>query len=357
MNAQLIFDTLHNMPEKSGEEIKTSEFIVQTLREYGIQEIYENAGYHSILAVIRGTTPGKNIIFRSELDAVYMNNRIFHGCGHDGHMLSLLLLAYKLINKPFPGHVGLLFQSAEENGKGARAVIDSGVFEYFTPDYIFAFHNIPGFQPDTILIREHTFSAFVETILFTFQQPTTHASVAHHESNSLYQASQLINFSTSLCDHNPGNFFLATPVSLKSDTCSFGSIPEKAELALTIRSFDHTIFHERKKMICEYAEQLNQHVQYSFADYFPAIENDIVGTEILLESISNTSLRSFRIPQPFRWGEDFGFYSQIFPSVMFGIGNGIDSAELHSEKYAFHPEIPEKLVQLCWNIIHVIAKK
>ncbi len=66
-----------------------------------------------------------------------------HGCGHDGHMATMLPTAewLKRHESALPGPVSFLFQPAEEGGFGARAMIADGALDGI--DRIFGWHNWP----------------------------------------------------------------------------------------------------------------------------------------------------------------------------------------------------------------------
>ena len=68
-----------------------------------------------------------------------------HVCGHDAHVAVGLGVAEVLasMRAELRGTVKLLFQPAEENVQGARAMIADGVLEAPTPTAMFALHTAP----------------------------------------------------------------------------------------------------------------------------------------------------------------------------------------------------------------------
>jgi len=95
-------------------------------------------------------------MFRAELDALPIQEKSDkewastvpgkgHLCGHDGHMMFLLALGRLVSRTPVAcGKVVLMFQPAEEDGSGARAVVTDPQFAELKPDYAFAIHIEPG---------------------------------------------------------------------------------------------------------------------------------------------------------------------------------------------------------------------
>ena len=139
----------HQYPELSMEEYETSKKIKEELDKMGIE--YRSAANTGIIATIKGDKPGKTIALRADMDALPVEELTdfdfkskidghMHACGHDSHM-AMLLGAAKILNdmkEQINGTVRLIFQPAEENAKGAHAMIRDGAIDGV--DSIFGIH-------------------------------------------------------------------------------------------------------------------------------------------------------------------------------------------------------------------------
>ncbi len=164
--------TLHQFPELSGDETSTAERITEELKRCKPGNIITQLGGTGVLAVFPAekSRAEKTLLFRAELDAIAvteesgvphqsLNKGVMHGCGHDGHMAILLGLArYLSENPPQNLNVFLLFQPAEETGKGAARVMNDSRFSGLEIDQAFALHNLPGCEKNKIFIKKGTFA-------------------------------------------------------------------------------------------------------------------------------------------------------------------------------------------------------
>lgn len=142
----------HANAELSYQEFDTAKKIVEALRSFGIQEIYEGIGKTGVVAVIRGQSTTETatetaaehncIALRADMDALPItevsevsyrsrNAGAMHACGHDGHVAGLLIAAKVLQNSRtnLRGSVKLVFQPAEEGYAGAAAMIEDGLLD------------------------------------------------------------------------------------------------------------------------------------------------------------------------------------------------------------------------------------
>lgn len=155
---QAWFEHMHRHPELSMQEIKTAEFITQTLRSFGAYDIETGIGKHGIVASLKVGDGDAAIGLRADFDALPIQEEnafaykstvegVAHLCGHDGHTAMLLGAAKHLAEtKNFNGTVRLIFQPGEETMEGGPAMIADGLFERFPVDAVFGMHNIPGLE-------------------------------------------------------------------------------------------------------------------------------------------------------------------------------------------------------------------
>jgi amidohydrolase len=146
---------IHRHPEVSGREERTAGVVAGRLRALGL-EVRTGVGGHGVVALLSGARPGPIVAFRADMDAVTSRDPdpvdfssevagVRHICGHDIHTAVGLALAEGLaaIRDEIAGSVMFIFQPAEENATGARAMLEDGVFDGLVPDAIFAYHTAP----------------------------------------------------------------------------------------------------------------------------------------------------------------------------------------------------------------------
>ena len=146
---------LHQHPEVSGQEIRTSKIVADRLRKLGL-DVRTGVGGHGVVGMLKGGRPGPIVAYRADMDAVRsgapdpaafpsLEPGIRHICGHDLHVTIALALASALaqVKAELPGRVMFIFQPAEENATGARAMLNDGLFASVKPDAIFGLHSAP----------------------------------------------------------------------------------------------------------------------------------------------------------------------------------------------------------------------
>ncbi len=363
---------LHQYPELSGQEVKTARHIIEFVTQFNPSEIHNNIGGTGVAVVYTFGNSGPTIAFRCELDALpireendlpYKSNyqSISHKCGHDGHMATVAGMAPWLEKQIFDtGSVILLFQPAEENGKGAQQMLDDPTFHALGIDYMFALHNIPQEDMHKVLVMDSGFSAEVISFSLTLKGKESHASSPETGNNPALALSEIIRAFADLenTDSTQDTFSLLTPVYSKLGQKSYGISPSDAEIHYTIRTWSTTSMTELKNLIVSKSSQIVDRHKLTYNidwfEHFPASQNNSICNELVKQAADVKNIQWINKETPFRFGEDFGRFSSVFPTAMFGLGSGIETPALHDAAYDFPDELIETGTDMFKGIVELM---
>jgi len=153
--------TTHTNPELSLQEEQTSKRLAAEWRAAGF-EVTEKVGGFGVVGVLKNG-PGKTVLIRTDLDALPVKEEtgaeyaskitatdpagktvpVMHACGHDIHITSIIGVARAMagMKDRWSGTLVLMGQPAEEIVRGAKAMLDDGLFTKFPrPDFCLALH-------------------------------------------------------------------------------------------------------------------------------------------------------------------------------------------------------------------------
>ncbi|MCA0921874.1 amidohydrolase [Pseudooceanicola nanhaiensis] len=192
---------IHAHPELGFKETRTAALIAERLRAAGY-EVVEGVGTTGLVATLsRGAGP--TIGLRADMDALPMDEEtnlphasktpgVFHGCGHDGHTVSLLATAEALAAEGgFSGTLRMIFQPAEEGLGGGLRMIEEGLFERFPCDLVYGFHNMPLLPLGTATVRPGPAMASADEFKVTFTGKGGHAAMPHLSKDCALALSEL----------------------------------------------------------------------------------------------------------------------------------------------------------------------
>lgn len=372
---QQLRHSLHQAPELSGTETHTAATVAAVLSTYGPDELYTEIAGCGVLARFAGSRPGPRVMLRCELDAVpiqetnefeyrSMHDGVSHKCGHDGHMAILLETARRLCEqRPESGEVMLLFQPAEETGVGAAAVRNDPVFQEFQPDYVFALHNIPGYALGTVVVREHAMCCASRGLIICMEGQTAHAAEPECGVSPTTTVVELIDFFQEIQARyaKPGDeVVLLTLVGASIGNRTFGNTPKHAEIFVTLRSEDNatldSIDEEVRARARELCEQRGIACRFEVDDSFPATRNAPEAVEFIRQACKINAVECIEPPQPIRWSEDFGHFTELATGALFALGAGEDHANLHESHYDFPDELIDRGADMFLAIIEQVQQ-
>jgi len=243
-----IFHELHQNPERSGEEIKTNLLIRRELEKHGIS--YEAPFDNLTIAVIRGDKQGHTVGLRCDTDALPVQEEtglpyascvpgVMHACGHDGHVTIGLCTAVllKKYQQEMHGTVKVIFQSAEEIGRGAEEAIHTGLLD--DVEVFFAIHLWSPYESGMLHISPIVVSAAVDAFDIRITGKGGHGATPHLCNDALVCASELVVALQSVVSRHvpPTEAAVLTVGTLQAGT-AYNIVAEEAVLTGTIRTVD-----------------------------------------------------------------------------------------------------------------------
>jgi hippurate hydrolase len=353
---------LHAMPETGFEEAKTSAFVIGVLKALGL-DVHTGIGGTGLVANLK-VGDGKGVIgLRAEMDALNITevptDRAYasatpgkmHACGHDGHM-SIILGAARLLRErqDFDGTVRFIFQPAEEHGRGARAMMDDGLFARFPVDEIYGLHNMPGMRAGTISTRAGGLMASEDNFVIHVKGRGTHAARPHMGIDPIVIGAQIVLALQTIVSRtlDPGaqavisctEFItdgirnaIASNVVIKGDTRSYDPEVQKM-LAVRMREISEGICRMHGAE-CDFSYTHEFAPTVNWAECVPtavAAATAVVGAENVDANVA-----------PMMISEDFGAFLKAVPGAFVFLGNGAEGepggTPLHNGSYDFNDEV------------------
>ena len=195
---------LHQHPEISNEEEKTAREVVDFLADTGPDKVLTGLGGHGVAAVYESGKAGPTVLFRSELDALPIDELSgvphsslvpgkSHMCGHDGHTAILAALGRQFgRGRPARGRVVLMFQPAEETGNGAAGVVADPRFAEIAPDFAFSLHNMPGVPFGEVRLKPGVVNCASRGMRIVLEGKTAHSSMPETGVSPMMAVSRLM---------------------------------------------------------------------------------------------------------------------------------------------------------------------
>ena len=348
---------LHRNPELSGEERATAATIASALRQLAPTNLLTELGGHGVAAVFDSGHEGPSVLFRAELDALPIIEEsgvewtsevdgTAHLCGHDGHMTMLLGLARLLSRRPIAkGRVILMFQPAEENGRGARAVVADPRYAEIAPDWAFAIHNEPGLPFGYVGTREGLINCASRGLAITLRGRTSHAAEPELAVSPVGVIGNLISHLESLGRGGvlDDTFRLATVTHVNVGERSFGITPGQAEILVTLRASQDAAVDDMERAarvgIDRIAAQQGLQATYSTHDDFAASVNHREAVAVAAAALDSLAIQHGSEGVPMRASEDFGVFGWNSRSAMLCLGPGVDHPALHQPDYDFTDDL------------------
>lgn len=349
---------LHENPEIGLSEFKTSDFIAEKLAEYGY-EVTRGLAKTGVVATLKNGDSPRAVGIRADIDALPIteetgveyaskNKGVMHACGHDGHT-AMLLGAAKILaeRKNFDGTIHLIFQPAEENFGGAKIMIDEGLFDRFPCDAVFGMHNDPAMPFGKVFVKDGPLMAAVDEARITVNGCGGHGAEPQTTSDPIVAGASIIMALQTVVSRNlhPLDQAVVTVGAFNAGIAS-NVIPERATMAITIRSFDPKVrdmLEERIRGIAEgQAASYGMSVAIDYERGYEATVNHAAETDFVRDLAKKVvgAENVAEIERPMMGAEDFAYMLAERPGSYFFIGTAKtdNDPSLHHPKFDFNDD-------------------
>ena len=328
---------LHQIPEVGKELPETSAYVAAELDKIGIPYVRSEKD-SGILAVIQGGKPGKTICLRADMDALPITEATglpfasrhegcMHACGHDTHT-AMLLGAGKVLwahKDELAGTVRLMFQTAEEQSRGAEVMIENGGVE--GADAVFGTHigtildkTIPA---GTFIVPSGCCMAAFDKFFIKIHGKGCHGSTPEKGIDPVNIAAHIV---LALQAITTRELNATRPLVLTIGKIQGGSqynvIPDEVVIEGTIRTLEEEVRQFTAKRIGEIAEAtaavFGGTVDYEMVWGAPPVINDDAMAAMAAKAakaVLGEDKVITKLPAPNMGGEDFAYYLQKLPGA------------------------------------------
>ena len=355
----------HQIPETSMQENQTAEIIANYLDELGLK-VRKNVGKTGVTAVLNGQREGRTLAIRSDIDALPIEENtglefsskhegVMHACGHDGHMAIVLGTAKVLSQfvEEINGKVKFIFQPAEEELVGAKAMLEDNVLQNPPVNAILGLHIWPDIESGFIGVRPGAVMAAVDKFEIELVGKGGHGGIPHKAVDPVVMSSSLIDRIQSVVSReiDPTQSAVITIGKIEGGT-AYNIIPDRVKLAGTVRTFNqhvrNYIEEKIKKIVKNVAESFEGDYNLKFENKVPPVFNDQKLTENIIMHLQNLIGES-KVITDFdlsMGGEDFALYQKRIPGTYLFLGTKNEKKGI--TKPIYHPQynIDEEILSL-----------
>lgn len=357
---------LHKTPEPCWKEVATSAAIGKRLDQLDIS--WRPCTKTGIVAHVGKGKSGDHLALRTDIDGLVLEETAavpwkstvpgcMHGCGHDGHMATMLATAewLKKHEDTLPGPVSFLFQPAEEGGYGAKAMIADGALEGV--DRIFGWHNWPSIPFGQAICPAGPIMAANASFQIVLKGSGGHASQPELCRDPVLAAAALTQGLQQIVSRRlPPQQAVVISVTSIDARSTETVIPDKAILAGSIRmqttgdlQLIGELIESTSKSI---AAGYNVAAEVEFSPRYPAVVNDPAEAGIVQEVLGEVLGKGWLHEEtliPLMASEDFSYYLGKIPGsyVIAGAGDdGLFSIPCHNSRYIFNDKLIEPMTRV-----------
>jgi len=337
---------LHQIPELAFQEVKTRELLLSYLQKLPDIIIHRFANSNGIL-VEYAHGKGDYLLFRADMDALPIEEKtgcdfasrhrgMMHACGHDIHMTVLLGLIFKVVESGTRKNLLFLFQPAEEGLGGAESVLAEGLIQSYQVSCVFALHVSGKLPLGTVSAKAGIFFAIPQEFDVEFIGKPAHAAFPQDGKNALKGGLEFFQKMDEYIKNLQSTETVIFNIGLMQSGNIRNIIPDRCLLQGTHRTLSKEVRNRVNAEINAQAAKTAAKHQLGFEFRLLCTYDPVVNDSLLIKRLETTCREldlNYQESGVFMTGEDFGFFTTLYPGLLFWLGAGEEAGDLHSDKF------------------------
>jgi amidohydrolase len=327
---------IHRDPELAFQEERTATRLEGALRLLRPKQLHRVAGTGVVARIAGRDARAPVVAIRGDIDALPIhegtgleyssrNTGVMHACGHDVHATWAVGAAHLLSQRPAAGDVLIVLQPAEETGKGAQAVMESGAVD--DASAIFGAHVDRRFPVGTVVAEAGPLAASADNFRIELVGSGAHAARPHEAADPIVGAGTLISALQTIVSRrlDPSRAAVVTIGTINAGSAP-NVIPDRATLTGTLRATDpdtRRLLHDEVKRMAEgvaAAHRLKAEVTVELGP--PPIVNPVEAASWARSAAISVLGADAVVPLGLvnLAGEDFAYYMERMPGCFLRVG-------------------------------------
>ncbi len=371
MKAQLVAwrRDLHMYPELGYEEERTAGIVAAHLERLGYR-VQRGVAKTGVIGLLEGASPGPVVMLRFDMDALPVDEETgaeyasrvpgkMHACGHDAHVAIGMGVAQLLAARraEMAGALKLIFQPAEEGGRGGELMVEEGALENPRPDVFIACHVWVEKPVGVIDVTPGPVMAGAEKWRCLIRGKGGHGAMPHHAVDPIVAAAHVVTALQTVVSRNisPLDTAVVSVGSIHGGD-AFNVIPPQVEMSGSIRTFAlaarQTVLERVPEIIRGVAAACGAEAEVEITPLTPAVINDAAVVEVVQRAVCAVlGEEGLSVGERTMGSEDAAFFMREIPGCYFFVGAANAERGITAYHHNPHFDIDEDALPLAVAVL------
>jgi len=260
---------------------------------------------------------------------------MMHACGHDIHMSVLMGLIAEVLKDRPRRNLLFLFQPAEEGKGGAESVLAEGIIQQFDIEAVFALHVASGMKVGAVASRPGIFFGIPQEFDVRFLGKSAHVAFPEQGIDAIAPALEFDRLMREDIKELSTRHRVIFHIGRIEGGSIRNVIADRCVLEGTHRSLAKAARDEMNQLIGKNAALAAASNGAEFETDLLCSYDPVVNDPGLISELQVACLRldvEYSEAPVAMTGEDFGFFTSLYPGLLFWLGSGCDQP-LHSPRF------------------------